>query len=296
MTQSKRAFPKKLLFAAAAVVLLIVIVFVVKATVDHEPVPPQSTEAIPSGQDLPEKTTAAPINTTQAAEESVPPVEETEKNVKSSRAPLGDIPDEEVRFNYFITGIVQQNIENTETDLDEDAELIRFAFGYRTTNDPGSILEQEYDGTSCRTLTLEQVNETLSGIFGITLSPDQEDYSILNDDSEGFHCVFRDGCFWNIPPYPAEKYSFPVRFALVDKIDEENATLHFRLYRMNPEIWGEGEAARHVPIMPMASIWEAESGDEETRRWITRIGEGDAVLRDLGEDLQLVELVTRIHP
>lgn len=186
--------------------------------------------------------------------------------------------------------IVQQNITNTSTDLDEDEELIRFVFGYRRANDPESVAEQQYNGVSCRALTLEQVNETLTYYFGKTVSPDREDYSITLDENESFYCVYRDGWFLNVPPYPTEEFSFPIRFALVERVDEETCTLHFRLYQINPYAWGVGEAERHVPILPIMSIFDAERTNDATRDWIARLGKGEAVLRDLGEDLQLVEM------
>ena len=200
------------------------------------------------------------------------------------------LSDERVRLNRFLTAIVQENIENTQTDLDEDAELIRFVFGYRRHDDPASVVEKEHGGEVCRTLTLEQVNETLSYFFGKTISPDQEDYSIQIDDSECFCCVFRDGCFWNLPPYPTEEFSFPTRFALVESVDEETCTLHFRLYRTNPYDWGIGEAERHVQVLPLMTIHDTERKNKATKNWIVRMGKGEAVLRDLGENLQLMEL------
>ena len=172
---------------------------------------------------------------------------------------------------------------------------MRFVFTYRKYYDPASILEQADGGVSCRTLTLGQVNETLTEFFGKNVTPDQEDYSILTGGDKDFHCFFRDGCFWNVPPYPAEEFDFPIRFALVDKIDKENSALHFRLYKMNPYVWDEGDAERHVPLAPMMSYLDAENGNNVTKEWITRIGEGSAIYRDFGEDLQLVELTSSLY-
>ena len=59
---------------------------------------------------------------------------------------------------------------------------------------------------------------------------------------------------------------------------------------MNPYAWEDGEAERHVPIMPLMSIFDAEVTNEATRDWIYRIGTGKVVLRDLGDELQLLEL------
>ena len=190
-----------------------------------------------------------------------------------------------VRLNYFITSIVQQDIVSTKTDLDEDAELIRFVFRYRKTNQPTSIAEEVIDGVTTRTLTLDQVNETLSKLLDKTISPDREDYSITLENGETFSCVCRGGSFVNTSPFPSERYPFPIRFALTETIDTENCVLHYRLYRINPWIWGEGEAERHVGVMPATSFVEVDGWDV-----ITFIGEGDAKLKSLGEDLQLIEM------
>ena len=303
MKKSEHAARRKLaLCIAAAVVLLLGVFFGVKALRSRDAEPAQTTQAATGAQDatasqdtVAVQTTQTPVTTALAAE-TTQPVTETGNPDQSPDPPmLGYIEDEEVRLNFFITGIVQQEILNSETDLDEDAELIRFVFGYRRTNAPASILDQEADGVVCHTLTLEQVNETLNELFGKTVSPDQEDYSIPIDETNCFHCVYRDGCFWNVPPYPEEAFSFPLRFALVDKIDEEHGTAHFRLYKINPYVWGVGEAERHVPIMPMASIYEVENGTEETKLWNIRIGEGTVVYREVDNVLQLVDLTAKTY-
>jgi hypothetical protein len=258
---------------------------------------PRDSAAAPTGSEpaAAESTSSDPAvealaQTAEAPAETAADPEPTEKTVEETRRNLGEITDEQERLNYFVTCIVQQDIVNSQTDLDEDAELVRFAFRYLRWNDPDAVLEEEDGGVPCRTLTLGQVNETLNALFGKTISPDQEDYSIQLDENEAFYCVYRDGCFRNVAPYPTEVFPFPVRFALVEKIDEETCTVHFRLYRINPYAWGLGEAARHVPILPAMSIYDAESGRGETKDWIIKIGEGDAVFRDFGEELQLIEL------
>ena len=255
---------------------------------------------LPSGSDLPTQTTVTDLpledgtDSPTLAESDTAESEATKPTVR--REDRGHISEDRVRLNTFLIPIVQQNIENTDTDLDEDAELVRFAFGYRRDNDAQAIVEQEDEnGVICRTQTLEQVNETLAFYLDRKLSPDREDYSILNKDGEGFHCVFRDGCFWNVPPYPAATYDFPVRFCLVDMIDEKNSTVHFRLYRMNPNNWGEGEAKRHLPLLPMFSVYDAESGNPETKSWVSKIGEGSAVLSVSGEKLTLVQMTSSLN-
>ena len=250
------------------------------------------------------KETDAPTEAVSTEEEtqSVEKTDKTEETGKTKRTEpetspnAGVITMESERLNRFLTGIVQQNIVDTRTDLDEDAELVRFVFGYRRTNEPESVLEEEKDGVSCRILTLEQVNETLTTLFGKTISPDQEDYTIPIDETESFHCVYQDGCFRNMAPYPTEQFTFPIRFALNDKIDEENCTLHFRLYKINPYEWGIGEAERHVSVLPAMSFYDAEhTTNKETKNWIIKIGEGEAVLRDFGDDLQLIEMTGELY-
>ena len=264
---------KQALLIAAAVVLLTAGGFAIRALIKRGAAPAQTVT---------EPTVTEPTVTEQAETTDVP--EETQK------PPAWELSENQIRANRFVTYIVQQNIMDTKTDLDEDAELIRFVFGYRRANDKDSVIEQQDNGVSCRTLTLEQVNETLTYFFGKTISPDREDYSIMLDENESFNCFFRDGCFWNVPPYPTEKYSFPIRFALVESVDEETCTLYFRLYQINPEAWGIGEAERHVPIMPMLSLQEADRTDRVTKDWYKLIAHGKAVLRDLGDELQLLEL------
>ena len=252
------------------------------------PSEPGSSPAAASAEPIPaEEASAAaeePVESTPADE--APSAEEPAAEApERPPRPNGMISQEQGRMNCFLTSIVQQNIVNTQTDLDEDAELVRFVFGYRKTNDPSSILEQDDGENSCRTLTIEQVNETLTMLFGKSISPDREDYSILLDESEGFHCFYRDGVFWNVPPYPTERYPFPLRFVLVNRIDEESYTVHFRLYQANPWIWGEEETERHLGVLPFLNFQEAEESDV-----ISFLGEGDAILRDFGEDLQLIEM------
>lgn len=234
--------------------------------------------------------TAAATQPTEAPQQTEAPIIETENEATepTMKQVIGVISDENKRFNQFLTGFVQQEIGNTKTELDEDAELVRFVFRYLQTNDPDSVLEQEDGGKPCRVLTLEQVNETLNTLMGRTLTPDREDYSILVDGAEEFHCRFQDGRFVHTQPYHTFAYGFPLRFALVEKVDMESNTLYFRLYRVNPISWEPGEADRHIPLLPLFTIASAELNHD-----IARIGTGVAVLRDLSEEnLQLVEFET----
>ena len=268
--RTRKVPPEYWLAAAAAVVLLISLVIGVKSLLGRSSASPRDDSAASS----------------LAAGSSAP----TEVTLEKPKKLRGASDPEEDRLNYFLTSIVQQDILNTATDLDDDAELVRFVFRYRKTNDPSSILEEEDGSAACRSLTLEQINETLSKLFGKTVSPDREDYSLVLENDETFHCVYRDGRFLNTAPFPTETYSFPLWFAITEKIDEENCTLHFRLYRINPGVWGEGEAERHVGVMPAGNVVVAEMQNQNTKDWYTFVGEGDAKLRDLGKDLQLVEM------
>lgn len=283
-TLRQRNGRKQALCAAVAIVLLIAAGFALKALCRSEPAPPPPRTEPAAGSE------ALEAHETPEAAGNAEASENAETAEESGKSPAWELAANQERLNCFLTAIVQQNIMNTGSDLDEDAELIRFAFGWRKVNDPESVLEHEEDGVLCRTLTLAQVNETLTAFFGKTVSPDQEDYSITLEEGECFRCVYRDGCFRNLPPYPAEEFPFPVRFALVESVDEESCTLHFRLYKINPYQWGVDEAERHVPILPLMTIRDAEGNNKATRGWISRIGRGEAVLRDLGEELQLVEM------
>lgn len=288
MTHFKHAFWQKQWLAAVLAVVLLLAAGCGAGSGNEA----KDSAATPGDSEV---TAAEPIDTSRAAEDPAEstPADEAPAAEKSAAEPaetppkpLWEVGPEQARLNRFLTSIVQQDIVNTQTDLDEDAEMVRFVFGYRKTNDPTSILEQDDGEDICRTLTIEQVNETLTMLFGKSISPDQEDYSIIFDESEGFHCFYRDGVFRNVPPYPTERYPFPIRFALVSRIDEETFTLHFKLYQANPWIWGEDETERHLGVLPFMSFREAEGSDV-----ISFLGEGDAILHDFGEDLQLIEMV-----
>ncbi len=301
MKRTKQECVKTLALAAASALLLLLAAGCASnagSAVTDAPASPVVSEAMvsaapetPDEAEKPAQTAPISEEPAEAAPTEEAPTEEAPaaEPLEPPPLPLGVISQDTARLNVFLTSIVQQDIVDTRTDLDEDAELVRFVFGYRKTNDPKSVLELEDGGVSCRTLTLEQVNETLMKLFGKSISPDLEDYSILLNESEGFHCYYRDGRFWNAPPYPTERYSFPIRFALVNKIDEETHTLHFRLYQVNPWIWGVEEAERHIGVLPFMNFVEAEGSAE-----ISNLGEGDAVLRDFGEDLLLIEMVAEI--
>ena len=198
----------------------------------------------------------------------------------------GEVGPEESRMNIYLTVFAQQGIENLETDLDEDAELVRFAFRYRTANDAKSVLEEEENGETVRILTLEQVNGTLSNLLGRTISPDREDYSVTSNGETVFRCAYRDGCFRQLSP-DADADEDILRVAKVESYDAETGALRFRVYKILPANWVDWEV--HIGLLPMIRLDEFE-GDR--RDIAARIATGDAVLREVDGELRLLEYVS----
>ena len=194
----------------------------------------------------------------------------------------GESDPEIARLSRFLTAFAQQGIGDADAELDGDAELVRFVFRYRQANDPKSILEQEDGNIPARTLTLEQVNETLNTLLGKNLSPDEEDYSILTDTAEPFNCFYRDGSFRYIPPYVYDGADV-LRFAKAERYDETTGILRFRVYRVNLANWPDAET--YLGLLPAMTVEDLEG----STGIVTKIAEGEAVLRDLGDDLRLVE-------
>ena len=50
-----------------------------------------------------------------------------------------------------------------------------------------------------------------------------------------------------------------------------------------------------MPLLPMLSLYEAENGDRDAKTWISKIGEGTAVLSVSGDDLKLVKMTTSLY-
>ena len=194
----------------------------------------------------------------------------------------GESDPEIARLSRFLTAFAQQGIGDANAELDGDAELVRFVFRYRQANDPKSILKQEDGDVPARTLTLEQVNETLNALLGKTLSPNGEDYSILSDAAEPFNCFYRDGRFRYIPPYDYDGED-ALRFAKAERYGEATGVLHFTVYRVNLANWPDAET--YLGLLPVMTVEDLEG----STGIVTKIAEGDAVLRDLGGDLRLVE-------
>ena len=198
----------------------------------------------------------------------------------------GEVDAEESRMNIYLTVFAQQGIENLETDLDEDAELVRFAFRYRTANDAKSVLEEEENGETVRVLTLEQVKATLTKLLGRIVSPDREEYSVVSNGETVFRCAYKDGCFRQISP-DADADEDILRVAKVESYDAETGALRFRVYQILPANWVDWEV--HIGLLPMIRIDEFE-GDR--RDIAAKIATGDAVLREVDGELRLQEYVT----
>lgn len=164
---------------------------------------------------------------------SAPPV------VTEVYEPLAD--GEHEALNRFLTAFAQQGVENLDADLDEDAELIRFAFIYRRIYDPESIpVQPDDDGELWDTLSPEQVNETLTRLLGRTVTPDETaDYNLLRSDPVGGHCSFHDGYFWQEP----SGGDHLLRFVLTDRpLRMEDAAgpcviTDFTVYAVNLTLW-----------------------------------------------------------
>ena len=198
----------------------------------------------------------------------------------------GEVDPEESRMNIYLTVFAQQGIENLETDLDEDAELVRFAFRYRQANDAKSVLEEEENGETVRVLTLEQVNGTLTKLLGRTVSPDREDYSVMSDGETVFRCAYKDGCFRQISP-DADADEDILRVAKVESYNAKTGALRFRVYQILPANWIDWEV--HIGLLPMTRFDEFE-GDK--RDIATKIATGDAVLREVDGELRLLDYET----
>ena len=255
---------------------------------------PEATDGTSAGQSA-DKPSASAEATSQEDETTEASEKESETGLDLSKDVMTMIGKDREQINRFLTSIVQQDIVNTATDLDEDAELVRFVFRYRETNDAESIVETGEGDSACRTLTLDEVNGTLDKLFGKTLTPDENgDYSVSLEDDQVFRCSYADGVFTVAAPFPEEEFPFRIRFALTETVDEETKTVHFRLYRVNPYEWGFGEVLYHLPVLPSLHIWEAENGKGETKKWMSKLGEGDAVLTGFGEDMQLTEMTVTL--
>lgn len=208
--QTKRRFGwKEGLSLAAALALVVLGGFGVKRLLDRGPAARQGSPSVQSSQIITEATYGpAVLETLEGAERE--------------------------EINRFLTVFAQQGIENLDTDLDEDAELIRFAFIYRRLHDPESIRCQLQDEQLTDTLSPEQVNETLTRLLGKTVTPDENaNYDLLRSEPLGGHCSYHDGCFWQEP----SGYDQLLRFALAEQRDCGSGTLFFTVYAVNSFNW-----------------------------------------------------------
>ena len=188
---------------------------------------------------------------------------------------------EREEINRFLTAFAQQGVENLDTDLDEDAELIRFAFIYRRIHDPESIVYQLQDDQLTDTLTPEQVNETLARLLGKTVTPDENaNYDLLRSEPVGGHCSYHDGCFWQEPSGEDQL----LRFALAER-GSADGRVSFTVYGVNLYNW-PGPGFELDPL-PGLSREEAETLVREGK--LTRCFYGDARLERSETGLRLLE-------
>lgn len=282
--QTKHAFGwTQGLAVAAAVAVLVLGGFGVKKLLLDPLDQPSDPSANLNASSSPYKATSEAIHTTEnvvihtEADTTALPSDTTKNN--------GDTNAEIQKVNRLLTCFAQQGIESSQSDLDEDAELVRFAFQYRQINDPKSIVEQEDGDIPTRTLTLEQVNETLSKLLGTTISADRDDYSIVNSDNEGFYCFFHDGIFWFYPPYENRLE----RFVCVDSYDPENNSAAFHVYFVTADFYGRYP---NVDYFLMPSFCKSDVDSLVADGSIKTVQAGSAVVKMVDGDFQLVEYVT----
>ena len=244
--QTKRRFGwKEGLSLAAALALVVLGGLGVKRLLDRSPAARQGSPSVQSSQIITEATYGpAVLETLEGAERE--------------------------EINRFLTVFAQQGIENLDTDLDEDAELIRFAFIYRRLHDPESIRCQLQDEQLTDTLSPEQVNETLTRLLGKTVTPDENaNYDLLRSEPVGGHCSYHDGCFWQEP----SGYDQLLRFALAEQRDCGSGTLFFTVYAVNSFNWPSFE----LEPLPGLGREEAETLVREGK--LTRCFYGAALLK-----------------
>ncbi len=161
MKKIKDTYGGKLLAVIAAAVLLFAMLFCLAGCGESAPAPADDISAGQSADDV----SAAAEASSQADETSEVPEEESETGINLSQDVMTMIGKDREQINRFLTSIVQQDIVNTATDLDGDAELVRFVFRYRETNDADSIVETGEGDAAARMLTLDEIDETLDYRF-----------------------------------------------------------------------------------------------------------------------------------
>lgn len=163
----------------------------------------------------------------------------TEPQTTASPEPTYSVNPFEV--NDLLTAFAEQGITDSAAELAGEYELAQFAHIYTKLHHWGAIEYQTVEGESWETLTLWQVNETLSALLGRTLSPvEGTDYTIQRGDNYAQHESFHDGCFW----WPAADGDTHTRFAIYNDRTQALAghgteTLEVLLLEVDPARWPE---------------------------------------------------------
>ena len=253
--QTKRRFGwKEGLSLAAALALVVLGGFGVKRLLDRGPAARQGSPSVQSSQIITEATYGpAVLETLEGAERE--------------------------EISRFLTVFAQQGIENLDSDLDEDAELIRFAFIYRRLHDPESIAYQLQDEQLTDTLSPEQVNETLTRLLGKTVTPDENaNYDLLRSEPLGGHCSYHDGCFWQEPSGEDQL----LRFALAEQRDCGSGTLFFTVYAVNRYNWPT------VELEPLPGLGREEAETLVREGKLTKCFYGAALVEQTGDGYRLL--------
>lgn len=100
-------------------------------------------------------------------------------------------------LNPLLTAFAQQYISDSDQNLAGEYELACFAHLYAKLNDREAIRYQTEGDDPYETLSLEQVNETLTRLLGKTVSPEEgTDYTLQRGDNYAIHEQYHDGTFW----------------------------------------------------------------------------------------------------
>lgn len=276
LKQSKHAFGLTQVLAVAASVTLLVlggfgIKKLISVSLNHVP---KSSTSITTSVD-------SSMTTNEATQETPPPVNEYDT--------------EKQELSRFLTTFAALHIENSRTDLADDAALVHFAFQYRSAHDSASIhyVSEPFDNKFRYSLTLEEVNETLSTVFGKQLSPvEGGKYSLKHTDPYDSYdlslispCIFHDNQFW----FETIEEGDDNTVAIVDSISPEDNTAAFTVYRVNliffvlyPNV--------EVSSLPACSVNDVDTFVSEGA--LTKTRKGTAVVETLDTGYQLVEYAT----
>lgn len=190
---------------------------------------------------------------------------------------------EQERLNRFLTVFAEQSIAELGTDLDEDRELVRFAFVYRRIHDPETISYLPEGEQLTDTLTPEQVNETLTQLLGRQVEPREgARYDLPGTEEEGGYCSFHDCRFWDSPAH----WDYLPRFALAENWDPAAGMVNFRVYALELYHW---PGADLEPLHAL-SVPEAEALSKEGK--LRLLSQGQARLEETETGLRLLEYST----